>query len=310
MSSRSDEKVQKVLKSGQNFKAIDLYISDATIITAIQTDANWTDDNSYTGSVIGIYPGQRYLDDNYIYEFDGTVLRRQDRYPSLEICRSIYLPVGKTTHEAIIGAYTAKLIDNLDLSVNRTIAEGYNRRVQINIKTLTTAGTIRVSGNVADDTAGTYTSTNEDIPVATTGYYQTTNRFTGLIAVSAQAGLVCTLDARCLDYFNLSGSPYELSGWRVEIKPNDADFDIGVYLLSVRQNGQLTLEDSVLITSLDANKRAGLNEKSNYKNYAVLKEFVNSDKEGFIVFIGLSTDQFSPAAGIEYVNVEILAKRL
>jgi len=176
----------------------------------------------------------------------------------------------------------------LDSVTPQSITNMYNRHYIVNVTTMTSSGTITLTGNAVNEYTGVITpASTEDIVVSATGYYQSSTKWIGQVTAStADADLV--IDTYSTTYVDAANSDFQLFYTRMGFKPSSGTWDIKLELKKVNNDGSLT---DIAGTDFEADNsdtylRAASGVAGNIKRIWTgtdIPQFAGTSNEGIIV---------------------------
>lgn len=148
---------------------------------------------------------------------------------------------------------------------------------------------ITVTGRSVDEATGTTTpGDTEIINVTANGYYQTTKSWIDAVIFSVIAGKSCTIDVYRNTYWDRGNENFTVHGCRMEWKPDAGSWSIRIEILSVNDDGSITVIDDVTFASTDSILRASNGKYGKYKRGDYDKYINGANKEGIIVRVDVN----------------------
>jgi len=160
-----------------------------------------------------------------------------------------------------------------------------NRHLVFDVRTLTTAGTFRVSGYKVDEADGSVSPHNEEIAIDAIGYYQTDAKWMGDVSVIATDMGDIRTHFNSLTYYDASNFDYAITFARGSWTPGHDSWSCRIKILKVMNSGEVVdLSPQWDFSSSDSMPRAYKGVQGNCK-VAISEVFLGSKKEGLILLI-------------------------
>jgi hypothetical protein len=169
--------------------------------------------------------------------------------------------------------------------VNLTSSETVNRHIVLEVTAgADTDGTATFTGTAVNETTGAIGAAVEDLTISGTGFYQTTNKFIGTLAITT-SDLDLTTDIHTTTYLDAHNQDFYIEGIRFSWTPTVSTWDIAAQIVKVNNDGSYTnLTDQLVYDSGDTYLRADTGIKGHAKQ--ILGTYVNgSGHEGIFVRI-------------------------
>jgi len=160
-----------------------------------------------------------------------------------------------------------------------------NRHLVFDVKTLTTAGTFRVTGNKVDETDGSMAPHQENVSIDALGYYQTKTKWIGDVSVIASDLGDIRTRFNSLTYYDASNTNFAIVGARGSWTPAQDAWTVRIKILKVLQSGEVVnLTPQWKFASGDVTPRAYKNVQGSCK-VTLSETFLGTADEGLILLI-------------------------
>lgn len=180
---------------------------------------------------------------------------------------------------------------------------GYNGHYSIDLSSVSGAPfTLRVTGTSINESTGAQSEADtEDIAITGNGYVQTVKTWmTAPVFSIVEGSKSATIDLHRQSYWDRANKNFNVSGVRMEWKPDVANWNITIEVLKVNNDGSLSQIDSTTFDNTDTPPQTQSGRKGKYKR-GDYDTFINgSQSEGIILRI--------TQTGIETINLELRYK--
>jgi len=162
----------------------------------------------------------------------------------------------------------------------------YNSHVVFTVTAVTTTGTVTVSGQRVLEDENALTNWTENINIATTGYYQTSAKFSGTCTNSTTNANITT-DVSLASYYDLQNQDFKVSNVRMSWKPSNPSWDVGLEIFILDNDGLTNglLNGSFDFDNGDTIPRAAKGVLGHAKQNIDSRLILGSENEGIIVKI-------------------------
>jgi hypothetical protein len=120
-----------------------------------------------------------------------------------------------------------------------------NNHVSILVNSITTGGTIVITGDVWNESTGEITlGVTENITVDTTAgqLYQSLGKFQVVSNVDVSGTTGIDYDLGCIGYFDAANRPFSVRGYRLDVKTSSATADFRMTITAVKNRGGNKIE--------------------------------------------------------------------